>query len=79
MLMDHLPPDLHNIASSMIQVLWSVGWFSATAISGVWQENYGFTFIMQVVAVGVLIVGASAVMIYRKREFLRVRPEAALP
>jgi predicted MFS family arabinose efflux permease len=79
MLMDHLPPDLHNIASSMIQVLWSVGWFSATAISGVWQETYGFTFIMQVVAVGVLVVGAAAVMIYRKREILRVRPEAALP
>jgi predicted MFS family arabinose efflux permease len=77
MLMDHLPPHLHNIASSMIQVLWNVGWFSATAISGVWQETYGFTFIMQVVTVGVALVGASAVMIYRKREILRARPEAA--
>jgi hypothetical protein len=32
---------------------------------------------MQVVTVGVALVGASAVMIYRKREILRARPEAA--
>lgn len=68
MLMDNLPPNLHNIASSMIQVLWSFGWFTATAISGGWQQDHGFTFIYQVVSVGVLAVGFTAVMIYRKRE-----------
>lgn len=67
MIMDTLPPDLHNIASSIGMVLWSIGWFSATAISGFWQEHYGFGVIMRVVAVGVAVNGAMLVPLFRQR------------
>ena len=67
LIMDSLPPDLHNITSSIGIVLWNIGWFSATAISGFWQETYGFGMIMRIVAAGVLLNGAIVVLIFRKR------------
>jgi len=42
MIMDALPEKLQNHASSLMQVMWSVGWFMATAISGVIQQRYGY-------------------------------------
>jgi hypothetical protein len=56
-------------------VLWNVGWFSATAISGVWQERYGFGMIMQVVALGVLLDGISVVAIFRRRPPYQGEPD----
>ena len=68
LIMDTLPPNLHNIASSVGMVLWNVGWFSATAISGFWQEAYGFDVIMRVVAAGVLVNGVMVVLLFRNRQ-----------
>ena len=67
LIMDVLKPSLHNIASSIGTVLWNIGWFTATAISGFWQSTYGFGFIMQVVAVGVFMTGASIAILYHNR------------
>ncbi|HYO89938.1 MAG TPA: MFS transporter, partial [Candidatus Limnocylindrales bacterium] len=67
LLMGSLPPDQHAMASSMSGVLWNLGWFSATAISGTWQVTQGYGFIMNAVAIGVLICGASVVLIFRNR------------
>lgn len=67
LIMDSLAPGLHNIASSVGMVLWNIGWFSATAISGFWQEAYGFDVIMRIVAVGVLVNGVMVVLLFRKR------------
>lgn len=67
LLMDSLPPDLHNIASSIGMVQWNVGWFAATAVSGFWQTAYGFDMIMRVVAVGVFLTGASVVWLFRNQ------------
>jgi MFS family permease len=67
LVMSHLPPELHNIASSIGMVVWNGGWFCATAVSGYWQQTYGFDFIMQVVAVGVMITGASVLLIFSQR------------
>jgi len=67
LVLDHLSPALHNVAISMNMVLWNIGWFVATNISGYWQKNYGFGFIMSVVAVGVFITGISVVLIFHNR------------
>ncbi|MBI5670545.1 MAG: MFS transporter [Chloroflexi bacterium] len=67
MVLDHLPVELHNTIGGMSMVMWNIGWFAATAISGHLQNTFGFGFIMQVVAVGVLFTGATVVLIFRKR------------
>ncbi len=74
LLMNSLPSDQHSMASSMSSVLWNLGWFSATAISGTWQTTQGYGFIMNVVAVGVLVCGASVVLIFRHRSSSRPQP-----
>jgi predicted MFS family arabinose efflux permease len=71
LLMNSLTQDQHAMASSMSNVLWNLGWFTATAISGTWQATQGYGFIMNVVAVGVLICGASVVLIFRHRASVR--------
>jgi MFS family permease len=68
LIMDALPPELRNIASSIGLVLWNIGWFTATALSGFWQTTYGFGFIMRLVAIGVMITAISVVVIFRQRE-----------
>lgn len=70
LVMDSLPSDLHNLASSIGLVLWNIGWFAATNISAFWQKTYGFGFIMQVVAVSVLITGLSVIVIFRPTRHL---------
>lgn len=77
LLMDSLPPNQHAMASSMSNVLWNLGWFSATAVSGTWQVTQGYGFIMTVVAIGVLVCGASVVLIFRRRPSARVNPVLA--
>ena len=66
LIMDTLSPELRNIASSIGMVLWNIGWFSATAMSGVWQAAYGFGVIMRLVAAGVFLTGVSVVLIFRR-------------
>ncbi len=78
LVLDHLPVQLHNTASGMGMVLWSVGWFAATAISGFLQKALGFGVIMQIVAVGVLFTGALVVLIFRNRPRYQPIPAAAL-
>lgn len=68
LLMDSLPPALHNLASSVGFVLWNIGYFTASILGGIWQEDYGFDFIMQVVALTVFITGISVVLNYRNRQ-----------
>lgn len=79
LVMDSLPADLHSITSSIGMVLWNIGWFSATAISGFWQETYGFGVIMRIVAAGVLLNGVMVVVLFRKRASheLSAAPEVA--
>lgn len=67
LVMSHVPPEQHNIVSSLNMILWNIGWFAATAMSGFLQKEYGFGLIMQIVAVGVLFTAASVVLIFRRR------------
>jgi predicted MFS family arabinose efflux permease len=66
LIMDALPHDLHNLTSGIGMVLWNIGWFAATAISGRWQTEHGFDFIMRVVAAGALLNGALIVWVFRR-------------
>ncbi len=67
LMMENIPPWLHNSASSVGFILWSLGWFVASSVSGHWQSQYGYGFIMQVVAVGVFLTGVCIVLIFRRR------------
>jgi predicted MFS family arabinose efflux permease len=68
LVMSHVAPEHHNIVSSLNMVLWNVGWFGATAISGFLQKQVGFGAIMQIVAVGVAVTAVSIVVIFRHRQ-----------
>lgn len=65
--LDHLPSELHNNVSSMSMVMWNVGWYVATLISGWLQQTYGFDVVYTIVAVGVFATGASVVAIFHRR------------
>jgi hypothetical protein len=60
----------------MSMVMWNVGWFAATAISGFWQTAYGYPFIMRVVSIGVFITGITVILIFRSP---RPRASSAVP
>ena len=67
LVMRHVLPEQHNIVSSLNMVLWNIGWFTATAMSGFLQKEYGFGLIMQLVAISVLFTAMSVVLIFRNR------------
>jgi MFS family permease len=76
LIMRGLPVALHNITSSLGNTLWSLGFFVASAVSGIWQQTYGFGLIMTSVAVGLLFTGAAVVLIFRKqRSYQEPMPE----
>lgn len=77
LVMSHLPLHLHNIASSVGLVVWNIGWFTATAISGFWQQTYGFGFIMQVVSIGLLVTVASILMTFRRQLEIQLTAKTA--
>jgi MFS family permease len=66
LVLDSLPAAWHNNASGMSMVMWNVGWFAATAISGFWQTAYGYPFIMRIVSIGVFITGIAIILIFRR-------------
>lgn len=63
-----LPENLHNVNSSVGMVMWNIGWFSSTASFGYLLPTVGYSGMMLIVAVGVLITGASVVLIFSKQE-----------
>ena len=65
-LMDSLPSELHNLASSVGLVLWNIGWFSATLSFGWLQLHIGLGGIMFVVAVFVVLNGFSILAVFSK-------------
>ena len=66
LLLDSLPRELHNNAIGMSMVMWNIGWFTATALSGTLQVTLGYGAIMQIVAVAVLLTGVAVLAIFRK-------------
>lgn len=78
LVLDHLPVDFHNTASGVGMVLWNIGWFAATSISGYLQKTVGFGVIMQIVAAGVLFTGVIIVLIFRNRPRYQLVSAAAL-
>lgn len=66
MLMGSVPTRLQGAASSVGFLAWNVGWFVSTALGGTLQARFGYDFIMQVVAVGVIGCGAAVWWVYRR-------------
>jgi MFS family permease len=66
LLLDRLPPSLHNNVGGMSGVMWSVGWFTSTAIGGVLQTTVGFGGMMALVTVGMLLTSSTILAIFRK-------------
>lgn len=67
MLMDTMPDRMHNHVSSLMQIMWSIGWFMATSISGALQMRYGYTFTTMAAAVTMVVTALSIVLILRRR------------
>ena len=59
LLMDALPADLRNLASSVGLVMWNLGWFGSTLSFGLLQAALGYRNIMLLVAFFVLLNGLS--------------------
>jgi MFS family permease len=68
LVLDVLPERLHNLNSSIGMVSWNIGWFGSTASFGYLLSTVGYSGMMYIVAVGVLINGAAIVMIFAHRE-----------
>lgn len=66
LVMDTLPEHERALTSSVGFVQWNIGWFAATSISGVWQATLGFGFIMQVVALCVLLTALLVLFIFQR-------------
>jgi MFS family permease len=66
LIMANLPVNVHNMASSIGFVAWNIGWFAATSVGGFLQAAQGYDFMMQVVAVGVLLTGVSVLLVFRR-------------
>jgi MFS family permease len=67
-LMEMLPEQERALTNSVGFVQWNIGWFVATSMSGFWQAQYGFDFIMQLVAVSVFITALTVLYIFRREQ-----------
>jgi len=66
--MESVAPEVRNVASSVNAVLWNLGYFAAAGISGFWQSQYGFGFLLQVASVGVFLTGVGVVLVFHNRK-----------
>jgi MFS family permease len=58
--------SLHNLSSAVGSVLWSLGWFLASTLSGLLQRNNDFTAIFISVAVLQALTALSIALVFRK-------------
>ncbi|MEO0560678.1 MAG: MFS transporter [Chloroflexota bacterium] len=68
LVMSVLPEEHHNLNSSIGLVSWNIGWFGSTASFGWLLPLVGYSGMMLIVAVGVIITGASIVLVFAHRE-----------
>lgn len=66
MLMGSVSSQFQGAASSVGFLAWNVGWFASTAVGGSLQSHFGYDFMMQLVAVGVLAIAAAIWWMYRQ-------------
>lgn len=66
MLMGSVSARLQGAASSVGFLAWNVGWFASTAVGGALQTHFGYDFMMQLTAIGVIGCGAAVWWIYRR-------------
>ncbi len=66
LLMDSLPANFHNLASSVGLVLWNLGWFASTMSFGFLKGRIGYSGIMILVAIFVLLNGVSIFVAFKR-------------
>jgi MFS family permease len=67
LVMKRLPHEFHSSASSLGTVMWSLGWFVATSLGGVWQQVHGYPYILRMAAAGVFLTGLNIWAVFRAR------------
>lgn len=77
MLLDGLPPHMQNAVSSLGFLSWNVGWLFSTSIGGFLAASIGYSVILRIVGVGVMLIGLSAWWVYRRADVvIALRPAA---
>lgn len=66
-ILDAFGPRLYSLSSGFGSLVWNVGYFSSGAISGVWAASFGFGFLMNLVAVLVLVTAAVTWLMFARR------------
>lgn len=66
LLMDSVPSNFHNLASSVGLVLWNFGWFASTMSFGFLKGRIGHSSIMMLVAIFVLLNGVSILVAFKR-------------
>lgn len=76
LLMSHLAPEHHNMGNSIATVVWNLGWFGATAVSGLLQTRIGYPSLMHVVGIGLVVCAISVYFIFRSQPATKPAPQA---
>ncbi len=64
--LEYVPKRIHNLSSAVGSVLWSMGWFASSSLSGVLQRDFGFDLIFSLVAVLLILTAISIAIVFRK-------------
>lgn len=64
--LEYVDRSLHNLSSAVGSVLWSMGWFLSSSLSGILQRDFNFTLIFSVVALLQLLMALSVALIFRR-------------
>lgn len=76
--LEAVPKAIHNLASAVGSVAWSLGWFTSGAFSGWLQKNYGFDVVFYLVS-GLLILTAFSIFVVFLRKPSPSATESAAP
>lgn len=79
MLLEGLPADAHNAASSVGFLAWNIGWLAGTSMGGFIVARVGYTLMLQGVGIGVFMIGLSAWWIYRRSAAPVLLPQGGAP
>jgi len=74
--LEYVDRSLHNLSSAIGSVLWSIGWFLSSSLSGILQRDFDFTLIFAIVALLQLLTALSVALIFRRLPQPKARAQA---
>jgi MFS family permease len=66
-ILDAFGPRLYSLSSGFGSLVWNVGYFASGTVSGFWAVNFGFSFLMNLVAVLVFVTAGVTWFIFARR------------